>query len=419
MGIDTDYHQKTDASNKAAGDAVDSPERSTQAQKLLPDLKEQVPSTYISRGSEEPKEIDFGVSNPSKQANAGENRKEPSEKESSDKGRTQAQIADACWSAPDTKSVDFKIDENTRHTVIDKLVSELRGRYVNPELADKAAALLQSKERNEYSSIDSAEQFTKALNDDLRSVFQDKHLGVFFDDKALPADFTKTPADAMDKQLAQQICERSGVESVQNLEGNIGYLRLTGFFPSNSDADPRAVELTKQAIDSTMSKLADKDALIIDLRENTGGDPQTVLRTLNYLLDAGTHVNSIHWREGSATREERMVTREPEGQKFGSQKPIYLLTSEQTFSAGEEFAYDLQALGRAKVIGGITGGGANPTYAFRLTDHFGVAIPTAQSINPTTGKNWERSGVKPDVVVPPDQALDVAKTMLLSQLRKH
>ncbi len=377
------------------------------SQGLLPDLKEQVPPTYISRSEKVSTESDLIIP---------ASRSAPDEKQNL--GRTAAEISASCWIGVMEKPQDFKISGQTRHSVIESLSRELKSRYIDPSSAEKAAGILQQKEQADYSSIESAEKFVKTINEDLHKIIPDKHLGVFFDNKTLPADFAKTPQDVLDKQLSQQTCERSGVESVQTLEGNVGYLRLTGFFPSNDSADPRAAAETKKAIDSAMSQLSDKSALIIDLRDNTGGDPHTVLRTLNYLLDAGTHVNSIHWREGNINREERLVTSEPIGQKFGSQKPIYLLTSDQTFSAGEEFAYDLQSLGRAKVIGGVTGGGANPTYAFRLTDNFGVAMPTAQSINPRTHKNWEQTGVKPDIQVPQEQALEVARKLALSELAK-
>jgi hypothetical protein len=413
MSLESTHRQPdTDAGKTAHRDAIR--KSGTEAQSsnlhLLPDMKEQVSPQYITSGDN---------AGHFKITNIFDTSAKPTKLDGpSEAPRTQAQIADACWTEPEHKANDMKIGRETRHQVIDSLINQLKARYVNPESIEKAEQALRLKEQSQYTNIDSAEEFARSLTHDLRSILHDKHLGVFFDEKALPADFNKTPPEAMDRQLRQQVCERSGVEAVQALEGNIGYLQLTGFFPSNSGADPRAVELTKQAIDSAMSRLADKDALIIDLRNNTGGDPHTVLRTLNHLLEAGTTVNKIHWREGTSTRIESLVTENPNGPKFGSQKPIYLLTSDKTFSAGEEFAYDLQALGRAKVVGGVTGGGANPTYAFRLTDNFGAAIPTGQSINPSTGKNWERTGVQPDITVPPEQALEVAKAMLLLELGK-
>jgi C-terminal processing protease CtpA/Prc len=89
-------------------------------------------------------------------------------------------------------------------------------------------------------------------------------------------------------------------------------------------------------------------------------------------------------------------------------RPVYVLTSSETFSGGEDLGYTLQALGRAEVIGETTGGGAHPTRGFPVSAAVHIAIPYARSINPVTGTNWEGTGVVPDVAVPQVQALDAA-----------
>ena len=96
------------------------------------------------------------------------------------------------------------------------------------------------------------------------------------------------------------------------------------------------------------------------------------------------------------------------GRRFGSSKPLYILTSRRTFSAAEAFAYNLQALGRATIVGEVTGGGAHPFEYRRVHPHFAVDLPEGKSVNPITGTNWEGVGVKPDVPVPPDEALSRA-----------
>jgi C-terminal processing protease CtpA/Prc len=96
------------------------------------------------------------------------------------------------------------------------------------------------------------------------------------------------------------------------------------------------------------------------------------------------------------------------GIRFGSDKPVYVLTSQRTFSGGEELAYDLQQLGRAVIVGETTGGGAHARRGFRLTDHLEAHIPVARALNPHSGRNWEGTGVAPDVAIEADQALDAA-----------
>jgi C-terminal processing protease CtpA/Prc len=104
------------------------------------------------------------------------------------------------------------------------------------------------------------------------------------------------------------------------------------------------------------------------------------------------------------------------GQKFGGNKDVYVLTSRRTFSAAEEFTYNLQCLKRATIIGETTGGGAHPGGNQRVQEHFSVFVPSGRAINPITKTNWEGTGVKPDVEVPADQALKTAQLMALRKL---
>jgi C-terminal processing protease CtpA/Prc len=88
--------------------------------------------------------------------------------------------------------------------------------------------------------------------------------------------------------------------------------------------------------------------------------------------------------------------------------PVYILTSKRTFSAAEAFAYDLQALKRATVVGEPTGGGAHPFQYRRVRPHFVLSLAEARSLNPITKQNWQGVGVQPDVLVPAENAFDKA-----------
>lgn len=87
---------------------------------------------------------------------------------------------------------------------------------------------------------------------------------------------------------------------------------------------------------------------------------------------------------------------------------MYLLTSPDTFSAAEEFAYNLQQLKRAFVVGETTGGGAHAGAYYPITAYFGSFIPTYRAINPISGTNWEGVGVQPDLPVAQEEAFDIA-----------
>jgi C-terminal processing protease CtpA/Prc len=95
---------------------------------------------------------------------------------------------------------------------------------------------------------------------------------------------------------------------------------------------------------------------------------------------------------------------------------VWILTSASTFSGGEALAYDLQALGRATVVGEVTRGGAHPSTLVSLAEHVELRLPVARSVNPITGGNWEAVGVQPDVAVPAAEALAVAERAALEAI---
>jgi C-terminal processing protease CtpA/Prc len=208
-------------------------------------------------------------------------------------------------------------------------------------------------------------------------------------------------------EVVQEVLGGSmGVEKVNHLTPRIGYLELSGFMPPFIVADKFA---------ATMDKLADTDGLVIDLRNNHGGMPESVALLASYFFDQRTHLNDIWERETGATTQHWTVDKLG-GKRYGAKKPVLILVGPGTTSAGEDFAYAMQATKRATLVGERTWGGAHPTGPFRLNDHFYAVIPIARSISPITHGNWEGTGVVPDVVATQDKALDVAQDMLQRKL---
>jgi C-terminal processing protease CtpA/Prc len=121
------------------------------------------------------------------------------------------------------------------------------------------------------------------------------------------------------------------------------------------------------------------------------------------------HLNDIYERRTNTTRQ--YWTNASVGPRYS--QPIYVLISPQTYSGGEECAYDLQAQKRATLVGETTGGAANPGEYIPLTKGFIAFIPTGRPINPVTSKNWEHVAVKPDIAASADTALKAAYTAIL------
>jgi len=190
---------------------------------------------------------------------------------------------------------------------------------------------------------------------------------------------------------------------VELLRGGTALLELAPFlFPLAWSAEPLAAALTL---------VARAEALILDLRGNGGGDPDTVAFVCSYLLDERTHLNTLHARVGDRYDQSWTLPHVP-GARFGGTKPVHVLTGPRTFSAAEELAYDLQQLGRATVVGEPTRGGAHPREGWTVHPNLEATIPVARAINPVSGTNWEGTGVLPDVPCPAPDALDRALALI-------
>ena len=136
----------------------------------------------------------------------------------------------------------------------------------------------------------------------------------------------------------------------------------------------------------------------------------------SYLFDTEpVHLNDLYFRFSNQTRQFWTHPYVP-GKRFGPDKPIYVLTSNLTFSAAEEFSNNLQTLKRATIIGEITAGGANPGDVFKVGEHFNMFISTGKAINPITKDNWEGKGVLPDIAVPAEQALLTAQILAMQPI---
>jgi hypothetical protein len=305
---------------------------------------------------------------------------------------------------------DMKIDQATRVEVIEAVIANLNQRYVFPEKAAAMEKQLRLELKNgDYDDVTSAEKLANDLSESLQRQTQDKHLGLRYFEKEQPLQNAEQELLAKKKEeQSEDIRLNYGVHNVDRLPYNIGYLDLHVFAES-----PKVAERLAAA----MTLLGDTRALIIDLRKNGGGSPDTVALLASYFHDKRTHLNDIYQREGNVTTE--MWTHENvAGKKYGEKRKVYLLTSADTFSAAEDFAYAMKNNKRATIIGEVTGGGAHPGDIHRLNAHFMMFVPSGRSISPITKTDWEVVGVQPDIKVSADDALATAQLLILKDFLK-
>lgn len=291
-------------------------------------------------------------------------------------------------------------------TALDAVINHLEEDYVDAKVGARTAKMLKSsRTAGQFDDIDDGEAFAKLLSDTLQELTGDGHLNVEYS--------TESILDKPESSYSQEQMEHwygahinYGVQKIERIEGNIGYLDLRVFPPLNMGGD---------TIVAAMSVMADMDAMIIDLTHNGGGIGDTADLIASYLFDEGRKPLTGVYDRPTDTTTQRFTQAHVPGKRFGSHKPVYVLISKKTFSAAEALAYNLQALKRATIVGETSGGGAHPFEYLPITNHYVLWSVTAKSINPITGGNWQGTGVQPNIETNADQALTTAMKHLIDR----
>lgn len=303
------------------------------------------------------------------------------------------------------------IDAGEKREVVEAAARVLERDYVFADVAQKmGTAIREQLQTGRYDAILTKDDFAARLTEDLRAVSHDRHLRVlhapeFVRNRQQPPD--DAARQASEAWRARR--ERQGnfaFREVKVLPGNVGYVRFDGFSDSPG-AFPVAV--------GAMAFLANSDAVIIDLRSNGGGSPQMIQLLSTYFFEGEPrHLNSFEYRGANTIEQTWTLPFVPGARR--PDVPLYVLTSAGTFSAAEEFTYNLKNLQRATIVGETTGGGAHPVRTEPLTADFAIGVPFARAVNPISKTNWEGTGVEPDVKVTAEAALDTAHRLALERL---
>jgi hypothetical protein len=304
---------------------------------------------------------------------------------------------------------EIKLTHQEKAQVVDSISKFMADKYVFPDMGKKMGDLVtKNLKEGVYENIINPQDFAGKLTEDLRTVNNDRHIGVQFNPEYI-AMVKKANADENNKELEEfEKKEREhnnfNFKEIKILPGNIGYLKFNSFQDA-SVAGPTAI--------AAMNFLAYTDALIIDLTDNGGGSPSLIQLISTYFFEEPEHLNSFYIREGDKTEQFWTLPYVP-GPKM-TETDIYVLTSGYTFSGAEEFTYNLKNLKRATIVGETTGGGAHPVDMHVINDNYGISIPFGKAVNPVTNSNWEGTGVEPDVKVPRDKAMETAYMLALEK----
>lgn len=278
--------------------------------------------------------------------------------------------------------------------ILSVLADQVEARYLTKEDGAAIASQLRTwKNVGRYSGdCTKPEIFLQRLNRDL-----DAYDGHFHVERAGGGD------GGEDWLLAWRREARSvnaGLREVAVLEGNIGYLRISSFYPW---------DVARSKYQAAWSLLADSAGWIIDLRQNGGGDAEAAEQVVRSALGNGIRVVQSIERRGQRADDHLADADLP---VLPATTPIVILVDRRSASASEFVAYTLQQAKRAKIVGTRSAGAASMMgEPVPLPGGFQAIIPEARPMNAVSGANWEPNGVAPDVRGG-DDPLFVARTLL-------
>lgn len=164
-------------------------------------------------------------------------------------------------------------------------------------------------------------------------------------------------------------------------EDEIGYIQVSGFELVTSDQFETALtELQKQGM----------KGLIIDLRNNPGGNMSTVCEMLDLILPEGT----IVYTEDKYGKRDTWTSDE----EHQLDVPMVVLVNGNSASAAEIFAGAVQDYGVGTLVGTTTYGKGIVQNLYTMTDGTCLKITTSEYFTPN-GRNIHGTGIKPDVII--------------------
>jgi len=289
-----------------------------------------------------------------------------------------------------------RLSASDRADILDAIATTIDENFFDEARAREIADDLRA---TDFGAIETHEAFAEALTAHLHE--EDRHFSVAYvgPEETGAAFDMHGPGDVEGDPFAEARRRNFGFQEVSILPGNVGYIDFREFAPIQGAGDTATAAL---------DFVANTDAVIFDVRQNGGGEPSMVQFLISHFLDPhqSVAINTFVSRQNEHPVQLNSLTHLSSVAR--PNVPVFVLTSGRTGSAAEAFAYHLQAMERATIVGETTYGAGNPGDTFALDAGYLLFVSTGSAQNPITGTNWEGVGVAPDVEVQSDAALDAA-----------
>jgi hypothetical protein len=301
-----------------------------------------------------------------------------------------------------------KMDSKEIKLLVDSVGAALKRWYIYPEKADLISKAIKDKyESGAYDKLQNSGEVANMMQADIRKAHRDGHMRLMYAprfEKQLISHSDSQQKEGEEMRLRDEQAHYFYFKKAEIMPGNIGYIRWDVFVDNIKEARP--------VYEAAFKLMYNAKALIIDLRYNGGGNPETVNAMLSCFFDKKLPMNHIINYKHDTVK----YYTDPNLTDFKLKMPVYILTGKNTFSGAEGFAYSMKVSKRATIVGDTTRGGAHPTQPFPLGQGFVMDIPNARSYNEITKSNWEGTGVYPDVSIKAEHAFEKAQLLIAKDL---
>lgn len=205
--------------------------------------------------------------------------------------------------------------------------------------------------------------------------------------------------------LGDHYIGRSINPTIQFLEGEGFYFRaIWGTLPQDQEIGyvwipSWNVDISNDEIEMIFTDLKNTKGLIVDMRQNTGGDPALATKFASYFTDKPIYNGFERFKTGPNPNDfsDSQLTLQPTSSDNKYLKPVAVLTNRYVYSAATTFLYSVDPLENVITIGQISGGGSGSVGDGYLANGWKWSLSTSEFID-AEGRHLD-DGVAPDIPV--------------------
>jgi len=178
------------------------------------------------------------------------------------------------------------------------------------------------------------------------------------------------------------------------------------------------VAITDEELETVFASFQSAKGLIVDVRQNTGGDPILATKVASYLTNGQVNIGYENFKTGPGASDfvQSPAVLKPATSESKFLKPVVVCTDRYVYSAGTTFCYSVSPMPNVRFVGQRTGGGSGSVGSGYLTNGWiwNMSISEFIGVDDAGNDMHLDNGFEPDIPVALD-VLDKTKDEVLER----